>query len=217
MGEVVDQQGVDGSEEKRVDRPLEGLKGDSLYGGLLGILEEVLNEFAVVEGEPKQPPDAEDNEEEEKEDEGDVGQLVAEVEAEEGPALVEEVEGELLDVPLVDDEEEHAREGVLPDVLRQPVVEQQLEHHHEQHVYDDGEGQLEEEEVQVVGEEAHPVAVLAEEEGVGVVLLVVEGLDQVLVEGDVALADIGLAAGEEGLHELALLVGHLVDAGEQGL
>ena len=174
MGQVVDQQRVDGSEEEGVDRPLEGLEGYCLHGGLLGILEKVLHQFAVVEGEPEQPPNAEDDEEEEKEDKGHVGQLVAEVEAEEGLALVEEVEGELLDIALVDDEEQHAREGVLPDVLRQPVVEEQLEHHHQHHVDQEGQGQLEEEKVQVVREETYPVAVPAQEEGVCVVLLVVQ-------------------------------------------
>ena len=105
VGQIVDKQGVDGSEEEGVDRPLEGLEGDCLHGGLLGVLEEVFDQLAVVEGEPEQPPDAEDDEEEEKEDDGHVGQLVAEVEAEEGLALVEEVEGELLDIALVDYEE----------------------------------------------------------------------------------------------------------------
>ena len=47
-----------------------------------------------------------------------------EVDAEEAPALGEEVEGELLDVAFVEDEHQHPVEGVLPEVLRNPVVEQ---------------------------------------------------------------------------------------------
>ena len=55
-------------------------------------------------GEEHETTDTEDDQEEEEVDHEHVGNTMADVQAEEVPALVEEVEGELLDVSLVDHE-----------------------------------------------------------------------------------------------------------------
>ena len=108
MGQVVDKDSMDGPEQKRVDCPLKGLKSNGCHVGVLRIFEEILDQLAIVEEEPQEASNTEDNEKEEKEYEGHVSHFVVEVDAEEGFALVEEVEGKLFDVALVDDEKEHS-------------------------------------------------------------------------------------------------------------
>ena len=215
MGQVVDKDSMDGPEQERVDCPLEGLKSNGRHVGVLWIFEEILDQFAIVDEEPQEASDTEDNEEEEKEYDGYICHFVAEVEAEEGLALVEEVEGKLFDVALVDDEEEHSWEWVFPQVLWQSVVEEDLEDHHQDEVDGDCERQLEEEKVKIVGEEPNSIVVSLKVEGIGVVFLVIEWFHQVLIESNILLADVSLAFHEKILHELSLLIGHLVDVVEK--
>ena len=184
---------------------------------MLRIFKEILDQFAIVDEEPQETSNAEDNEEEEKKYDCDIGHFVVEVDAEEGFALVEEVEGELFDIAFVDDEEEHSWERVFPQVLWQSVVEEYFEDHHQDEVDGDGEGKLEEEKVEIVGEESNSIAISLKVEGIGVILLVVERFHQVIIESKVLLTNVGLAFHEKTLHELPLLIGNFVDIVEKNL
>ena len=172
--QVVDQERVNGPEQQGVGRPFEGLEDHCLFAVVPAVLQEVLDEFLVVKVEPEQSADAEDDQEEKEEDHGHVEQLVGEVEAEEVPALEEEVEGELLDVPLVDQHQEQPEEGVLSEVLGDPVVEESPEDQRQKDVGDDHPGQFVVEEVEIVAEEREAVGVFLQEKGVSVVLFVVK-------------------------------------------
>ena len=156
---IVNQQSMDAAEEKRKDRPFKGFDEDCLHVSLLWVLKEVLHQLSVVEGEEEESSHWEDDHDEEEVDHDHVRYLVSKVDAEEVSALSEEVESELLDVSLIDNEEEDAIEGVLPDVLRYAVVEEESEDAGKDEVSGKGKGKLEEEEVKVVGEEPQTILI----------------------------------------------------------
>ena len=106
------------------------------------------------------------------------------VDTEEIPALVEEVEGELFNVSLVDNEEEGAIEGILPDVRRDAIVEENPEDAVHDQVRDEGHWELEEEEVKIVAEETKTVRIPAQYEGICVFFLLVKSILQIFVEVD---------------------------------
>ena len=118
---------MDGPEEERIDWPLQWLQDNCLHGVLLGVFKEILDQFLVVECEPKESSDAEDYENEEEVDHDDVRNLMSEVDAEESFALIEEIEGKLLHIALVDDEEKHPIKRIFPEVFWDTIVEQCLE------------------------------------------------------------------------------------------
>ena len=82
---------------------------------------------------------------------------MSKVNTEEVSALSEEVEGKLLNVPLINNEEEDAIEGVLPDVLRYAIVEEKPEDTGKDEVSGEGKGKFKEEEIEVVGEESQTI------------------------------------------------------------
>ena len=96
-------------------------------------------------------------------------------------ALVEEEKSKLLHIALIDDQEQNAIEGVLPDVLGDAVVEESPEDQQEDGVGQENERQLVEEKIKVVGEKTHTVLVLVQQVSLCVVMLVVDGLNHSIV------------------------------------
>ena len=205
---------MDAAEDDGEDRALQGLQEEGVEGGHPRVLGQVLDQLAVVEAEEDESADREDDQQEEEVDHEDVGQPVAEAPAEEVLALREEIEGELLGVALVDHEEDGAVEGVLPEVPADAVVEEGPEEQRQAEEDEDAAGQLVEEELQVVGEEADPVWVLLEEIRVGIVELVVSCLGQTTIYFIDRAADAGLvlAALDNVLEKTSSFESHCVNA-----
>ena len=132
-------------------------------------------------------------------------------------ALREEVEGELLDVPLEHDEDQDAVEGVLADEAGDAEVEEQSEEQREGDVEDDDSRQFEEEELQVVGEEADSVLIFLEEAGRGILLLAVQTAQHIFVGAVDSTTEAVVTVLDEVLEEATPLEGHCVDGGEQPL
>jgi vacuolar-type H+-ATPase subunit I/STV1 len=116
-GQVVEEDGVEAAEDKREDSPLEGLEDHCLHVSLLGLLQEIFGELAVEAQKEEEPDEGEDEHQKEEVKDEDVGQFVAEAGAEKVAALAEEVEGEHLDVPFVDEDQQQPSERVLSEVL----------------------------------------------------------------------------------------------------
>ena len=72
---------------------------------------------------------------------------MCEVDTEEVSALSEEIEGELLNIAFIHYEQKDTIEGVLSDILRYAVVEEESEYTGKQKVGCKGKGQFEEEKV----------------------------------------------------------------------
>ena len=208
---------MNGAEDEREDPLFERLQQDGQEGNLPAVLHEVLDQLLVVDQEEGEPTDREDDQGEEEEQHEDPPQLVEWGRGVEEAALREEVEGELLYIPLEQDEDQDAVEGVLADEAGDAEVEEQPEEQREGNVEDDDPRQLEEEELQVVGEETDPVLVFLEEAGRGILLLAVQTAQHVFVGAVDSLAEAVVAVLDEVLEEAAPLEGHCVDGGEQPL
>ena len=188
------------TKEQREDRALDGLHCDGAEVDSV-VVHEVLGESLVVDVDQDQSADREEEEHEEEAQEEDVGQLVREVGAEEVAEFLVEVEGELLYVALVEDEEDEQPEGVLAQVDGDPVVKEQSEEQPQQEEDGEGHGQLVVEEIQVVSKETAALIVFSQEVRVCVVVLVAEGLKEgvVGVDNGQAETDITLSAVFEGV------------------
>ena len=103
-----------------------------------------------MKGEEEQPAHRKYDHHEEEINHDYIGYFVGKVGAEEVPALREEVEGKLLHVSLIDDEEEYSVERVLPNVFGDAIIEEDFEDAGHQEVCPKGKGQLEEEEIEIV-------------------------------------------------------------------
>ena len=108
-------------------------------------------------GEEDKSTNAEDNEEEEEVNHEHIGNPVTEIDAEEVPALIEEVEGKLLDISFIYYEEKCSCKCVLTDVLRDTVVEEEMKDCWEDEIDQKYEGKFIEEEFQIVCKEAQTV------------------------------------------------------------
>ena len=135
-----------------------------------------------MEGEEEESSNWEDDHDEEEVDHDNIADFVSKVDTEEISAFAEEVEGKLFDISLIDYEKEGAIEGVLPDVLRDAIVEESLEYWCKDEVSQEGERQLEVEEVKVVCKESEPILVSAQDEGVSVFFLFVKSFFQIIIE-----------------------------------
>ena len=111
--EVVDEEGVDGSEEEGEYRLLQGFKENSQQRDLFAVLHEVLDELSVMDQEESQPADREEDEEEEEYQHEALPYFVVHICGVEEAALREEVEGELLNISLEDYQKENSVEGIL--------------------------------------------------------------------------------------------------------
>ena len=108
-------------------------------------------------GEEDKSTNTEDNEEEEEVNHEHIGNPVTEIDAEEVPALIEEVEGKLLDISFIYYEEKCSCKGIFADVLRDTVIEEEMKGCWEDEVDQKYEGKFIEEEFQIVCKEAQTV------------------------------------------------------------
>ena len=101
--------------------------------------------------------------------------------AEEVLALREEVEGELLYVSFRNDIEQNPIEGVFPDVLGDPEVEEELEGQRKQEVGQEDHRELVVEEFEVVGEESQSLRIFVKRVNISVFFLVLNTLQNSII------------------------------------
>ena len=109
---------------------------------------------------------------------------------EEQTTFWEEVEGELLNISFINDQEENSIKRVFPEQLRYSVVEAGPENQGEKYVYGDNAWQLIEEKLEVIGEESDPIRVLVEKVWMRVLLLIIQGFNHLIIRLSYSCADL---------------------------
>ena len=112
-----------------------------------------------MEEEEHKPSNRENHKKEEEIYHENILNFVREICAEEVFALHEEVEGKLLHIPFIDNENEDPVQRVFPDILGDPKIEEELEDEQKKKINGKDDGELVIEELKVVGEESHPLSI----------------------------------------------------------
>ena len=96
-------------------------------------------------------------------------------------ALVEKEKGKFFNISFINEEKKYSIERIFSNKYRNSVIEEHFEEKDEEYIGQEDWGKFEEEEFEVVGEEAQSIGVSFKNEGISVVVLLVESFEQTLV------------------------------------
>ena len=97
-------------------------------------------------------------------------------------ALREEVEGKLLNISLVNNQDKDSIEGIFSDIPTDPIMEEKFEQKWHNDVDNRNKRELVEEELKIVGKETNSIRIFQHYLRCCVISLIVNGVENIMVE-----------------------------------
>ena len=134
-----------------------------------------------MKAKPEHASNDEHNKNKEEDDHNYIRHLVDEIFTEELLTFCEKVEGEVLNIAFVNDEQESSIERVFPQHQGNSVVKEDLEDYIQEEMYGQNKRQFEEEKIEVICVKPDPIWIFFQEIRACVVVLLIESANKSVV------------------------------------